>query len=176
MKSLIKLVIAAMMAALTCIATMVIAVPSPTGGFIHPGDGFVILSGIILGPFFGGLAAGIGSMLADLLLGYTEFALATLIIKAAAAIISYFTFQLIKNKHRIIFAGILGGVTVTIGYFIYESILLGSGLAAAAVGITFNLVQNAFGIIVSVMLYPILMKVPQVSSIMGMNETNAKRP
>ena len=61
------LALAGMMTALTCIATMVIHIPSPANGFVNLGDGFVILSGLLLGPLFGAAAAGIGSMLADLL-------------------------------------------------------------------------------------------------------------
>jgi uncharacterized membrane protein len=89
----ITLVAAALMAALTCTATVAVAIPSPTGGYIHPGDGFVILSGVILGPFFGVLAAGIGSMLADLILGYSAYAPATFIIKGLAALAAAFLYQ-----------------------------------------------------------------------------------
>ena len=51
------LVTAALLAALTCIATMVIKVPTPTLGYVHPGDGLVLLCGLILGPVYGSLAA-----------------------------------------------------------------------------------------------------------------------
>lgn len=170
MKSVNKLVTAALMAALCCVATIVIAVPSPVGGFIHPGDGFVILSGIILGPFFGGLAAGIGSMLADLILGYSAYAGATLIIKCLAAITSVCIYRLLhKNKQRkllsVLVASILGGIVVTLGYFVFESTLLGLGFATAAVNIPFNLVQNGFGILVSILLFPLLLKVPQIRTL-----------
>ena len=66
-----KLVLTALFAALTCVATMIIRIPTPgTGGYIHPGDALVILSGIILGPLYGFLAAGLGSCLSDFLGGY----------------------------------------------------------------------------------------------------------
>ena len=66
-----KIVMTALFAALACVATMSIRIPTPgTGGYIHPGDAVVILSGIILGPVYGFLAAGIGSCMADLLGGY----------------------------------------------------------------------------------------------------------
>ena len=56
-----KLVTAALLAAMTCVATMIIKIPTPTFGYIHPGDGFVLLCGVVLGPLPGALAAGIGS-------------------------------------------------------------------------------------------------------------------
>ena len=82
MKNTKKMVTAALLAAFTCIATMIIKIPTPTFGYIHLGDGLVLLCGIILGPGIGALAAGIGSMFADILSGYMTWAPATLIIKA----------------------------------------------------------------------------------------------
>lgn len=168
---IIKLVAAALMAAMTCVTTMIIAVPSPAGGYIHPGDGFVLLSGIILGPFYGALAGGIGSMLADLLLGYSAYALGTLIIKGCAAVIGVLIFRLIHRKRNlhllpVLLAGIFAGITVTTGYFIFESFILGLGTATALLNVPANLVQNVFGIIVSNLLFPLLIKVPQIRSIM----------
>ena len=46
-----KLVMCALFAALACVATMSIRIPTPaTGGYIHPGDAVVILCGIFMGP------------------------------------------------------------------------------------------------------------------------------
>ena len=70
MKNTKKMVTAALLAAFTCIATMIIKIPTPTFGYIHLGDGLVLLCGIILGPGIGALAAGIGSMFADIFSGY----------------------------------------------------------------------------------------------------------
>ena len=64
------LVFAALLAALVCVATMVIQIPSPANGYVNLGDCFVLLSGWLLGPLHGAAAAGIGSMMADLFLGY----------------------------------------------------------------------------------------------------------
>ena len=75
------MVTAAVMAALTYVATTVVRIPAPTGGYVHMGDGLVLLCGWILGPWWGGAAAGIGSMLVDLLGGYMSFVPGTLVIK-----------------------------------------------------------------------------------------------
>ncbi|MBO5489614.1 MAG: ECF transporter S component, partial [Eubacterium sp.] len=80
--SIQKIALTALFAALTCVATMVIRIPVPaTGGYLNLGDGFVILCGILLGPAYGFLAAGIGSGLADLLAGYTQYVPGTFLIK-----------------------------------------------------------------------------------------------
>ena len=81
-----NLVRTAMFAALTCIATFIIKIPTPgTGGYIHPGDALVILSGIFLGPLYGAAAAGIGSAMADILGGYFFYAPVTMLIKGITA-------------------------------------------------------------------------------------------
>ena len=83
MSKTLKLVISALMASMACVATMVIKIPIPaTGGYINLGDSIVLLASVALGPVYGGLAAGLGSALADLLGGYVAFAPATFIIKA----------------------------------------------------------------------------------------------
>lgn len=70
-----KMLLAALFAALACVATMVISFPIPaTQGYINMGDCMVLMSGWILGGLYGALAGGIGSALADLLLGYTVYA------------------------------------------------------------------------------------------------------
>ena len=58
-----KLVLSALFAALACVATMSIRIPTPgTGGYIHPGDAIVILCGVFLDPVSAFLAAGIGNI------------------------------------------------------------------------------------------------------------------
>ena len=64
-KSTKKMVMAALMAAFTCIATMILKCPTPMSGYVHPGDGMVLLCGIVLGPVTGLISAGTGSMLGD---------------------------------------------------------------------------------------------------------------
>ena len=68
------LVIAALLAALVCVATMVVKIPSPLKGYINLGDCMVLLSGWLLPPVFSFLAAGIGSALADVFSGYFVYA------------------------------------------------------------------------------------------------------
>ena len=76
---------AAMFAALTFLATSVLKIPTPTLGYIHIGDAFVLLSGVLFGPLTGGLAAGLGSALADLLGGYVIWAPFTFVVKFLTA-------------------------------------------------------------------------------------------
>lgn len=158
-----KMVLAALMAAMTCVSTMIIQIPSPMQGYIHLGDGLVLLSGIIFGPLYGGAAAGIGSMFADILTSYSHYALGTLIIKTLAAMAGGFIFHKFSHKQRtaIVLAGIVSGTIVTSGYFFYASLILGNGLSAAA-SVSGNLLQNVLGLIVAFLLMPVLTTSPVI--------------
>ena len=81
------IIIAALLAALTTVATMIIKIPTPTQGYIHLGDGMVLICGILLGPGIGAVAAGIGSMMADLFGGYMAWVPGTFAIKALTALV-----------------------------------------------------------------------------------------
>ena len=174
-----RLVTAALLAALTCIATMIIKIPTPTFGYIHPGDCFVLLCGIVLGPWTGGLAAGIGSMFSDIFSGYASWAPATLIIKALTAGIAGLLFRYLQRvmKNRlaaVVLGGIAGESVMVIGYFLYEAALaafgsggfstatLAAGITSSATGIPFNIVQGVAGILLATFILPVLRKIPDV--------------
>ena len=164
-----KVVTAALMAAFACTATMAIRIPTPgTGGYIHPGDAIVILSGVILGPSWGLLAAGIGSAMADLLGGYFIYVPITFAVKGVIAFIAGMIYhKLGKTSKTQYTAVILGGITDIIlvagGYFLCEIPLYGASAAAAS--IPANLIQGLGGLIIAFVLYPLLLAVPDIRKI-----------
>ena len=160
-----KLILAALFAALSCVATMSIRIPTPgTGGYIHPGDAIVILSGVILGPVWGFLAGGIGSALSDLIGGYFIYVPITFMIKGLVALAAGLLYQKVgKNQKSRYIAVILGGVADIIlvagGYFVCEFFIYGAGSAAS---IPANIIQGVGGLVISCILYPILISIPNV--------------
>lgn len=63
-------------------ATMLINVfVSATGGFFNVGEIMVYTTALLMGPWIGAFAGGLGSMIADISLGYAQFAPGTLVIK-----------------------------------------------------------------------------------------------
>ncbi len=152
------IVMTALLAALTCVATMVIQIPSPTGGYVNLGDTVVLLSAFLLGPLYGAVSGGIGSMLADVLSGYMIYAPATLVIKATMAAAAGIWYRAARgNRSGTVVSAILGEVPMVVGYWAYDAWLLGS-LAGGAAGIPANLVQAVFGIAASVLLTVLLRK------------------
>ncbi len=162
-KKILKLTLAAVFAALTCVATMIIRIPTPgTGGYIHPGDAVVVLCGIFLGPIYGGLAAGIGSALSDLLGGYMIYVPITFIVKGVIAVVVAIVYN--KTSHitklttlRCAICGIFSTLLVAGGYLLFEFFIYGS---AAIASVPSNLVQGISGLIISCLLCPALMKIP----------------
>lgn len=161
-----KIVMAALFAAFACVATMSIRIPTPgTGGYIHPGDAIVILSGVILGPVWGLLAAGIGSAMADLLGGYFIYVPITFVIKGLIAFAAGVLYQKVGKTSKSSYAAvILGGVAdillVAGGYFLCEIFLYGT--AAALASVPANVIQGIGGLVISAVLYPILLAIPDI--------------
>lgn len=142
-----KLVITALFAALACVATMVIRIPTiGTNGYVNIGDTIVLLCAWLIGGVYGGLAAGIGSGLADLLAGYGMYVPGTFAIKFFMAIAAYIIMTKMAKTYRnkilgYLVSGIAAEGIMTLGYFLYESTLLGYGIAAAG-SILSNLIQG----------------------------------
>ena len=161
---LVKLVLAALFTALCCVATMAIQIPIPaTNGYINLGDGAVLLGAFLLGPMYGALAGGLGSAMADLLLGYAAYAPGTFVIKAAMALSAALLLRVMKKKPVVgsIAGGVVGEIRMVSGYFAYESAILGYGIAAAA-SIPANTLQGVGGLIVSVVVYQALRTIPVI--------------
>lgn len=158
-----KIVMAALMAALACVATMIIKIPSPLKGYLNLGDCIVLVSGWMLSPTYGFLAAGLGSALADVFSGYVTYAPATFVIKGVMALVAFYGFKLLHNKlgdlpSRIV-SGIVAEIIMIFGYFVFEGFLY--GFIPSAVNIPANGVQGTVGLIIGV----ILMKVFEKSKI-----------
>ena len=167
-KKIRKLVLAALLAALVCVATMVVQIPSPMQGYVNLGDCFVLLSGWLLGPWYGAAAAGIGSMLVDLLGVYAHYAPGTLVIKGVDALAAALIFRALgRGKNAMLVSGIVGEVVMVVGYFGYASLILGKGLAAAA-SIPGNIVQGIAGVAIGMALAMVLQKTKS-SVIRGFN-------
>ena len=160
-ENLKKLTLAGALAALATVFTLLIQIPSPTKGYINLGDTIVNLSAWILGPLYGGAAAGIGSALADLISGYTVYAPATLIIKAAMAVAAFYVYAQAAKKWKSlparIASAIVSEIVMVTGYAVFAGFLYGS-VATAFLSVPENIVQGAVGAAVSVSLYELILK------------------
>ena len=151
-----KIIAAGLMAALCCVATMFVRIPSLLHGYVHLGDCVVLLSGWLLGPIWGSAAGGFGSALADFISGYPHYVPATLMIKAACAFLCSLSGSNGTVPRRLTFS-VLAELVMIAGYFGYSSLFLGNGWAAAT-SVPGNMMQASVGVISFLLLSALLRK------------------
>ena len=142
-----QIVTAALFAALACVATMVIKIPSPMDGYLNLGDCVVLAAGWLLAPGYGFLAAGLGSGLADLFSGYAAYAPATFAIKGLMALIAFYGFKALSAKTGSLTARILSGAAAE---------LFGLGPLAAVLKSAQTVVKTLIGVLAACSLFMII--------------------
>lgn len=159
-----KIVLSSLMISLVCISTMTIQIPTPgTNGYVNIGDSIIFISSILFGPTIGMISGGIGSALADILSGYTHWALFTLIIKGFEG---YLVGILIKNNPNIlkmIFSTLIGTISMVFGYFVAGGIIEGSFIVSLY-SIPSNLIQGILSMAIAIPLTHMLEKISYVKS------------
>lgn len=168
-KSLMYLILTALMIALTAIVGTFIRVPT-LNGMMQPADCIVLLSAVLLGKKYGFIAGAFGMALIDLLSGYVYWAPFSFIIQGlmalvAAIIIDLFTKKTLKTY---ITAFIIGGIVSAIGYFIANALvaLLITGSTTTIWGAVLyaiahfpgDVAQIIWGIVIATILAPMVNK------------------
>ena len=155
-----KIVMGALLAALTCVATMIIKIPSPLKGYMNLGDCVVLIAGWMLSPMYGFLAAGIGSALADVFSGYALYAPATFLIKGMMALLAYALYKVLhkrlKNLPSRIVSGFAAEILMIGGYYLFEGFLY--GFVPSLVNVPANAMQGLAGLVLGVALMKLFEK------------------
>lgn len=169
LKTPLKLALAAVFAALVCVATLALVVSIPaTSGYFNLGETVIYIAALLFGSLVGAFAGG-GAAIADMLVA-AQFAPGTLIIKGfEGALVGFLNRKLQKRtRSRSLSATvsiIIGGLEMVAGYFIYEQLVLGYPFAAALVEVPFNIVQMLVGLVVAIPVMHIILRVfPQLKS------------
>lgn len=139
----------ALFAAVIFIFTGYLHVPS-FNGYTHIGDAFLYLAASLLPPGYAAGAGAVGAGLADLLTGYSMWAPATLVIKAATA--CCFTAKAPTFLCRRNCIGLLPAFVLCAGgYYLYECAITGNFVAPLA-GVPGYIVQVVLSSLVYVLL------------------------
>lgn len=153
----------AMMTAMVMIATTFFKIPNAMG-YIHLGDGFVLLAAIILPKKYACFAGGVGAGLADIYGGYAVWAPWTLVIKIVMVLIVQLFFDFLtkrasKGKHIAkiagipfaeLFAYVLAVLWTVSGYYIAQGFISGNWIAPVA-DVPGNVLQAAVGSIIAIL-------------------------
>lgn len=115
-----KITYSGIMMALVFVATAIIPhIPIPRG-YINFGDGVIFTAAILFGWQVGAIAGGIGSALADIFLGYTQWALPTLIIKGIMGAVVGIMANPINKKVNNIIISIFGIGWIILNFILYN--------------------------------------------------------
>ena len=153
----------AMMTAMVMIATTFFKIPNAMG-YIHLGDGFVLLAAIILPKKYACFAGGVGAGLADIYGGYAVWAPWTLVIKIVMVLIVQLFFDFLtkrasNGKHIAkiagipfaeLFAYVLAVLWTVSGYYVAQGFISGNWIAPVA-DVPGNVLQAAVGSIIAIL-------------------------
>ena len=164
-----KLVLTGVLAALTCVGSALrITVPLDIAGTtsFHLGNILCALSGILLGPWLGGLAAGLGSAIYDMFNPlYISECWMTFLMKFAYGLAAGLVIRCGKDDNwgyvRALLATIAGAVVYAVlylakGYFYSGLLLHGLEPAAALATVVMKLPATGFNMVVAMLIAPVL--------------------
>lgn len=163
-----KIVLIALLAALTAVGSVLrIKVPVGFAGTsaFHLGNIFCALSGILLGPWWGGLAAGLGSALHDIIFdpSYITECWLTFLMKGAYGLMAGLVAHGRKKEWNYFIAtlaSITGAATYAVLYLAkcYFKAMIVQGIAASAawIAVLDKLPATIFNAVVAIIFAPIL--------------------
>ena len=162
-----RLVLTALMAALTIVGSALrVQLPVSIGGntAFHLGNIFCALSGLMLGPWLGGLAAGLGSFLFDIMSPYVDECWITFLTKGAYGLVAgLIAWQGSKNwgYRKALLATLAAAITYAVLYlaktYFYKGLFLGGLTAdAAMLSVVAKLPATIFNAAVAVIFAPVL--------------------
>lgn len=176
--NILDIVQVAVMAAIVCVTTFTIKVPTYTG-YTHIGDSMVLLSVMLLGTKKAVIASSIGMGLTDIISGYVVWAPFTIVIKGVMALIAgKIIYNNKKNEDKLLvnlIAFIIAGLWMVVAYYfsgaiitryiLFKSATLQQSLILALKEIPSNLVQATVGIIIALPLGKALKKSNVIKSL-----------
>lgn len=144
------LTLLAILTALSVVLGRFVMIPTPTG-FLTLLDAGIYFTSFYLGSKSGAIVGGLSGFLIDLLAGYPQWMVHSLIAHGLQGYFAGWT----GKKH---FLGLGLASFVMVGWYVIGSLILGQGLGAALFGIWGNLAQNFFGMLVGYLAYQFLVK------------------
>jgi uncharacterized membrane protein len=163
-----RIAMAGLLAALTAVGSALrITIPVTIGGTsaFHLGNIFCALSGILLGPGLGGLAAGLGSAIYDMTNpAYISEAWLTFLMKGAYALAAGLTWKVLPLKPYLkdLLGTTAGAVTYAVLYLgktcLKGMIVSGLTFNAALIATAAKLPATTFNMAVAIVVAPILSK------------------
>ena len=153
---------AAIMAAVVTVFTAVVQVPNPaSGGYFNLSDVAIIFAAVTFGPWVGLIAGGLGTAIADLILGYAQFAPLSFIAHGGEGFLAGLI--AVRRPTWLIPAWLVGVAFMMAGYFVGEWLTVGSAQAIADLVGT-NWIQALAGVLGLALYYAVRAAYPPIAS------------
>ena len=153
----LRIVIAAMFAAMVAVMTAFVQIKTPTGGYVHLGDSMIYLAASFLPLPYAVAASAIGGGIADLLV-YPETIIYTIIIKAINAVFFSAKGDKLLTKRNALMT-IPSGLVTVVGYSISKLIrqlLAGDSFHSATVNALWKIPENSIQAVASALIFIVI--------------------
>lgn len=139
-KSTHLLSLTALFTALVACTTLILKIPMPPLGYLNLGDLMIFFTSLLLPLRLSVFAAGIGSMIADLMGGYAEYAVFTLFIKGLQVIVIFGLRKVLKKDKQWI-AYFMASLVMALLYAAVDGLLL-QNAAQFLMSFGYNIIQG----------------------------------
>lgn len=151
-----KITTLAMLTALTCALSLMFLIPVPqTKGFVTLCEAGIYTTALLFGGPSGAIVGALSGGIIDLLSGYPEWALFSILIHGVQGYIVG------RLQQRPLLAMTAGSVVMVFGYAAATSVMF--GLGAGIISIPSNIIQNLFGVIITLPLVNCLKRTQKFS-------------
>lgn len=154
--SLKRLVLLALLTAINVVVSRIFIIPMPlTHGNINLCDAIIYLVALLYGPVAGGIVGGFSGFLLDLLGGYGQFMLFSLVVHGLEGFFAgviYKYWNLGNNIVKGAIAGLAGVFFMVAGYFVANTVLY--TWAAGLASLFTNTIQGVAGVVIAIVLLP----------------------
>ena len=154
-----RLTLAALLLALAVVLGRFFVIPIPwTHGYINLRDAGILIAALLLGPAYGTAVGGFGGMFLDLLSGYPQYALFSLVAHGLEGLTTGYLGQRAGNRRGYqCLALVCGVVVMTLCYFFSDSFMYHTWMVGI-LSIGGNLLQGVIGGALALWLVPHLRK------------------
>jgi uncharacterized membrane protein len=146
-----RITLTALMAALIFVLTYFPVIPLGPGGFVHLGDVGITFAAAAFGPWVAMVAGGLGTALADVALGYPQWALFSFLVHGLQGAVLGLIIGGKLTWVKAILVTLANVVIVAGGYFLAGIPLIGG--VASATYVPANIIQALSGSVVGLPLY-----------------------
>ena len=156
--SLKQLVLLALLTAINVVVSRIFIIPMPlTHGNINLCDAIIYLVALLYGPVAGGIVGGLSGFLLDLLGGYGQFMLFSLVVHGLEGFFVGLVFRYWNLGNQIVKAAVAGAIGVLLmvaGYFVTNTVLY--TFAAGLASLFTNTIQGVVSVVIAIVLLPSL--------------------